>query len=351
MANSFRGEGVALSRIFMQCEKDRPKFVTDFGCSLRSSDGEHSLIEVDWSGLAWKAGFRNHDVIEAVDATNFKMNGAGHCSVLEYLREAGRTCNMLVRRGTADDGGVQTYSWIGFRLKTKRGEPVVRKKVKRSVGTNIDDAERVHKSLPNWALQTSSPNFRFQYGNTQQIRLVSGQDTNNDRFLGFFVGSSASEPRFTTKDFVLNMHTYREVGDSISGTVAAFSAVPQQNQNMRNRHTGCFNGSASDDDDDERDDGQEACLSGGTSGPMMLPDFPSWMTNNERNILGNNRMFLWTLNNNQTGLLSTLSNSNSEKLYVSNKDDGAQLGTRKEWLAIVLVTSPSSSIYPNLEDY
>lgn len=58
---NLNGERAALSRVFVQCKKNRPKILTDFGCLLESSggiDGDHSLVEVDGSGLAWKAGFR-----------------------------------------------------------------------------------------------------------------------------------------------------------------------------------------------------------------------------------------------------------------------------------------------------
>eukprot|EP00057_Strongylocentrotus_purpuratus_P019421 XP_011673895.1 PREDICTED: uncharacterized protein LOC105442925 [Strongylocentrotus purpuratus] len=245
------------------------------------------------------------------------MKGVDHCSLLEYLREDGQTCNMLIRRHK--EGSPSFYTWIAFRVKTEKGgEPVVTKRVKQSVGPDINNAEQVHKALPGWACRTKSSTLQFRYDGPEQIRLVSGQSSNNDRYLGFFVSSGALAPKFTTDDFVLNMHKYTASDDSVVGTVVAFSMNPRRSDTeMHCKNQGvkfptpvcCFDRSSCVDEEDETEIDGEACLSGSTRGPLMLNDFPSCMTNGGP-ILGNSRMFLWTPSQNGNGgFLSTLSNS------------------------------------------
>ncbi|XP_030832134.1 uncharacterized protein LOC115920486 [Strongylocentrotus purpuratus] len=118
------GDRYESSRLFVQCQKKCPKILTDFGCSLETSggpDGGHSVVEVDWSGLAWKAGCRNRDVIMAVNAADMKVTDVGHSSLVEYLRDNGQTCSLLIKRDQED---VTNFYWIAFHVKVKGNKDI-----------------------------------------------------------------------------------------------------------------------------------------------------------------------------------------------------------------------------------
>nr|XP_054754654.1 uncharacterized protein LOC129260727 [Lytechinus pictus] len=180
-----------VSRIFVQCEEDRPKIVTDFGCSLRSSDGKHSLIEVDWSGLAWKARFRNHDVIKMVNGA--KVKGVGHRSLLTHLQKLGRTCTMLIRREVENK---KHFYLISFKVGVKGGEPIIAKKARQNAGQHIQLVDDFESMLPVWAtwFSRSSP---VQHQSCQRI-IVQVEPKKGSVFnLGYFATFGSIEPEFT----------------------------------------------------------------------------------------------------------------------------------------------------------
>ncbi|XP_041464575.1 uncharacterized protein LOC121415439 [Lytechinus variegatus] len=314
-----------VSRIFVQCEKNRPKIVTDFGCSLRSSDGKHSLIEVDWSGLGWKAGFRNHDVIKIVNGA--KVKGVGHRSLLTHLQKLGRTCTMLIKRKVENK---KHFYWIAFKVGVEAGdEPIIAKKARQSAGQHIQSVDEFESMLPAWA-KWFSKSFPVQHQCCQPIMIQVEPKEGSVFNLGYFATLGSIEPEFTKEPFRLNMHIYESIYDNVKEQIVAFSAIPKRRAPDLGG-TGCLDMSDDDDDDDNHvhedvdDTEKEVCLSGDSEGPLKLVPLEDFMTGTRKIIL-NSEMFGRLLCSDGSFSISTL--NEKEKLYVYYSNANVYLGEK-----------------------